>query len=115
MNDLSEKLHTITQQKSGIQRLTLTDFRNYKNLRVNAEIAPIIITGENGSGKTNILEALSFLAPGRGLRSAKLADIKRIRPDGEEANILAGESWSIAADILKNDEEFCLVFFFINT
>ncbi|MBR1841258.1 MAG: DNA replication/repair protein RecF [Alphaproteobacteria bacterium] len=108
MNDLSEKLHTITQQKSGIQRLTLTDFRNYKNLRVNAEIAPIIITGENGSGKTNILEALSFLAPGRGLRSAKLADIKRIRPDGEEANILAGESWNIAADILKNDEEFTI-------
>ena len=108
MNDLSEKLQTITQQKSGIQRLTLTDFRNYKNLRVNTEIAPIIITGENGSGKTNILEALSFLAPGRGLRSAKLADIKRIRNTAEDANILAGESWSVAADILKNDEEFTI-------
>ena len=108
MNDLSEKLQTITQQKSGIQRLTLTDFRNYKNLRVNTEIAPIIITGENGSGKTNILEALSFLAPGRGLRSAKLADIKRIRNTDEDANILAGESWSVAADILKNDEEFTI-------
>lgn len=108
MNDLSEKLQTITQQKSGIQRLTLTDFRNYKNLRINTEIAPIIITGENGSGKTNILEALSFLAPGRGLRSAKLADIKRIRNTAEDANILAGESWSVAADILKNDEEFTI-------
>ena len=108
MNDLSEKLQTITQQKSGIQRLTLTDFRNYKNLRINTDIAPIVITGENGSGKTNILEAISFLTPGRGLRSAKLADIKRIGNSDEEENILAGEGWSVAADILKNDEEFTI-------
>ncbi|MFR0737539.1 MAG: AAA family ATPase [Oscillospiraceae bacterium] len=41
-----------------------------RDLRLNAELAPIVITGENGSGKTNILEAISFLTPGRGLREA---------------------------------------------
>lgn len=64
--------------KSGVRRLTLTDFRNYKNLRINTDLAPVIITGENGSGKTNILEAISFLTPGKGMRGVRLADIKRI-------------------------------------
>ena len=104
MHKTDAKLYEITQLKSGISRLTLTDFRNYKNLRIEAKICPIIITGENGSGKTNILEAISFLTPGRGLRSAKLSEIKRIHSI-EDANILAAESWSVAAEILKNNEE----------
>lgn len=104
MSELTAKLNEITREKSGVTRLTLSDFRNYRNLRIEANIAPIIITGENGSGKTNILEAISFLTPGRGLRSAKLADIKRILPPEEEIlNINSG--WSVAAEILKNNEE----------
>ena len=103
MHKADTKLREMIQLKSGIKRLTLTDFRNYKNLRIEAEIAPIIITGENGSGKTNILEAISFLTPGRGLRSAKLSEIKRIHSI-EDTNILAADSWSVAADILKNGE-----------
>ena len=104
MHKTDAKLYEITLLKSGISRLTLTDFRNYKNLRIEAKICPIIITGENGSGKTNILEAISFLTPGRGLRSAKLSEVKRIHSI-EDANILAAESWSVAAEILKNNEE----------
>ena len=107
MSELTAKLNEITQEKSGVTRLTLSDFRNYRNLRIEANIAPIIITGENGSGKTNILEAISFLTPGRGLRSAKLADIKRILPTEEEIlNINGG--WSVAAEILKNNEEYLI-------
>lgn len=107
MSELTAKLNEITQEKSGVTRLTLSDFRNYRNLRIGANIAPIIITGENGSGKTNILEAISFLTPGRGLRSAKLADIKRILPPEEEIlNINCG--WSVAAEILKNNEEYLI-------
>lgn len=107
MSELTAKLNEITQEKSGVTRLTLSDFRNYRNLRIEANIAPIIITGENGSGKTNILEAISFLTPGRGLRSAKLADIKRIIPPEEEIlNINGG--WSVAAEILKNNEEYLI-------
>ncbi len=107
MSELTAKLNEITQEKSGVTRLTLSDFRNYRNLRIEANIAPIIITGENGSGKTNILEAISFLTPGRGLRSARLADIKRILPPEEEIlNINGG--WSVAAEILKNNEEYLI-------
>lgn len=72
MDNTAEILSINNGIKSGVTRLTLTDFRNYAHLRLNAELAPIVITGENGSGKTNILEAISFLTPGRGLRSARL-------------------------------------------
>ena len=108
MNLLHEKLQEITKLKSGVKRLTLTDYRNYKSLRINAEISPIVITGENGSGKTNILEAVSFLTPGRGLRSSKLSDIKRIRAPEETSDLNTENVWSVAADILKNNEEISI-------
>ena len=60
-----------------ISRLVLTDFRNHPA----AAIAPgggfVILTGENGAGKTNVLEAVSLLAPGRGLRGAALGTMAR--------------------------------------
>ncbi len=103
MQQPNEKIQQITQLKSGVERLTLTDFRNYKNLRLEVPISPIVISGANGTGKTNILEALSFLTPGRGLRSARLADIKRIH-SVSDTNLLSADTWSVAADVLKNDE-----------
>jgi DNA replication and repair protein RecF len=57
----------------GITRLTLTAFRSYSRLRLDLDRRPVVLTGANGAGKTNLLEALSFLAPGRGLRGAKLS------------------------------------------
>ena len=58
-------------------RLTLTDFRNYAALtwRPGARIS--VLFGPNGSGKTNLLEAVSLLVPGRGLRGARNADLPR--------------------------------------
>ena len=53
-----------------IRRLTLTDFRNYTNLDLDLEPGAVVLTGENGAGKTNLLEAVSLLSPGRGLRRA---------------------------------------------
>ncbi len=95
-----------SELKSGVTRLTLTDFRNYQFLRINADLAPVVITGENGSGKTNILEAVSFLTPGRGLRSAKLADIKRIVPEnlGDEyrPTLINPFSWAVSAEVCCN-------------
>lgn len=55
-----------------IKNLELNFFRNYKHLNFPSENNNIIITGNNGSGKTNILEAVSLLIPGRGLRSSKI-------------------------------------------
>ncbi|MEO0329162.1 MAG: DNA replication/repair protein RecF [Pseudomonadota bacterium] len=53
-----------------IEQLKLTSFRNYETVRVEAASNHIVLTGENGAGKTNILEAVSFLSPGRGMRRA---------------------------------------------
>ncbi|MCC6913030.1 MAG: DNA replication/repair protein RecF [Rhodospirillaceae bacterium] len=60
-----------------VQRLTLTDFRNYARLRLDVGPGAVVLTGANGAGKTNLLEAVSFLAPGRGLRGAKLPQVGR--------------------------------------
>lgn len=103
------KFSNVNNEKSGVLRLTLTDFRNYQFLRINAEPGIIIVHGENGSGKTNILEAISFLTPGRGLRGARLADIKRIViPENDEyrPEIISPLNWAIAAEVLRGEDTF---------
>lgn len=61
----------------AISRLALTDFRNHADALIAPDSAMVVLTGENGAGKTNILEAVSLLAPGRGLRGAALAEMAR--------------------------------------
>ena len=53
-----------------IENLKLTSFRNHTATSIEAEGRTIVVYGENGAGKTNILEAVSFLSPGRGMRRA---------------------------------------------
>ena len=60
-----------------LTRLTLNNFRNYGFASLSPSQGPVVLLGANGAGKTNILEALSFLSPGRGLRRANLRDIPR--------------------------------------
>jgi len=60
-----------------ITRLTLTDFRSYAAASVQPGPGFVVLTGENGAGKTNVLEAVSLLAPGRGLRGAALGEMAR--------------------------------------
>lgn len=107
MNSLAQNIQSVTSKKSGVTRLTLTDFRNYAFLRLNTNLRPIIITGENGSGKTNILEAVSFLTPGRGLRGARLADIRRFTPAVVENDYHPSNgSWAVSAMVYKNGDDF---------
>ena len=61
-----------------LTRLALTDFRNYASLSLALEPGAVVLTGENGAGKTNLLEAVSFLSPGRGLRRATLEEVTRL-------------------------------------
>ena len=109
MNVPALKIQNQTVEKSGVTRLTLTDFRNYPFLRIEAPLTPVIVTGENGTGKTNILEAISFLTPGRGLRGARLADIKRITPalvtSEYQPTEIANTSWAVSATIQKGYDE----------
>jgi DNA replication and repair protein RecF len=60
-----------------ISKLTLTDFRNYSSISLDLRPGAVVFTGENGAGKTNLLEAISFLTPGRGLRRAPYPDVAR--------------------------------------
>lgn len=61
----------------AVTRLQLTDFRSYARLDLALEPAPVVLTGDNGAGKTNILEALSLLSPGRGMRRATYGEMTR--------------------------------------
>lgn len=60
-----------------LTRLVLTDFRNHADLAIAPGPGFVVLTGENGAGKTNVLEAVSLLAPGRGLRRASLGEMAR--------------------------------------
>lgn len=58
-------------------RLALTDFRNYSALVWRNQARIVVVSGPNGSGKTNLLEAVSLLVPGRGLRGARMSELPR--------------------------------------
>ena len=60
-----------------LTRLSLNDFRSYADALVAPGPGLVILTGDNGAGKTNVLEAVSLLSPGRGLRGANLTEIAR--------------------------------------
>ena len=79
---------------TALTRLTLTDFRNYESLSLPLDGRHVCLYGSNGAGKTNLLEAVSQLGPGRGLRSATLPEM--IRKDA-----LGG--WTVSA-ALANDQ-----------
>lgn len=65
-----------------IERMTLSGFRNYSHAKIETGPEPVILLGENGSGKTNLLEAVSLLAPGQGMRRASFSDLARAGGDG---------------------------------
>lgn len=74
----------------SVAQITLTRFRNYETARLVCGSAPIVLTGSNGSGKTNVLEAVSLLVPGRGLRGGALGDFQ---------NRAAADPWAVAVDL----------------
>jgi DNA replication and repair protein RecF len=60
-----------------VRRLSLADYRSYTQARCEMDAPLVALIGENGAGKTNVLEALSLFSPGRGLRRAELAECAR--------------------------------------
>jgi DNA replication and repair protein RecF len=87
-----------TAASAFVARLTLTEFRCYDYARIDAGPGAIVLTGQNGAGKTNLLEAISLLSPGRGLRSARSADFQRI--GGAQDAV-----WGVAASVAGPDGE----------
>jgi DNA replication and repair protein RecF len=74
-----------------VKRLTLTDFRCFRRAVLDSDARPVVLFGANGAGKTSLLEALSMLTPGRGLRGAALADLGR-------RGASAGSPWGVAVE-----------------
>lgn len=73
----------------SLTRLSLRDFRNHAATRLESTQAFNVLVGENGAGKTNVLEAISLLAPGRGLRRAQPAEMAG--RDGQGGFAVVGE------------------------
>ncbi|KJS26329.1 MAG: DNA recombination protein RecF [Hyphomonadaceae bacterium BRH_c29] len=75
---------------TALTRLSLTDFRNYASLTLPLDGRHVCLYGANGAGKTNLLEAVSQLGPGRGLRSSTLPEMARSGTPG---------GWTVAATL----------------
>ncbi|MDD3028779.1 MAG: DNA replication/repair protein RecF [Alphaproteobacteria bacterium] len=87
---IGQKTPLSAPEAVSLSRMTLTNFRNYSSLRLFLDEAPVVLTGRNGSGKTNILEAISLLVPGRGLRRSPLSDLQ---------NRASETPWAVSIDL----------------
>ena len=88
----------IRRPRVRLTRLALQDFRNYATLQLRLDGRHVCLFGANGSGKTNLMEAVSMLSPGRGLRGAEFTDLIRRDADGQLAR-----SWALSADVRDGD------------
>jgi DNA replication and repair protein RecF len=75
-------------QRLWVERLVLTNFRNYSASSFVFGPEPVVLVGQNGAGKTNLMEAVSLLSAGQGLRRAAYPELARAHGDG---------GWSVAA------------------
>jgi DNA replication and repair protein RecF len=87
---LSDTAQEPAEARLWVERLTLTNFRSYASLALEVGPEPQVLIGANGAGKTNLLEAISMLAPGQGLRRATYTDLARGAGDG---------GWAVAARV----------------
>ncbi|SFK13529.1 DNA replication/repair protein RecF [Caulobacter sp. UNC279MFTsu5.1] len=86
--------------RAALLSLTLTDFRSYERAQLRPDGASVYLFGANGAGKTNLLEAISLLSPGKGLRGAGLTEVGRRLP-GEAT----GRAWAVAAEAESGEDE----------
>ena len=93
---------------AALARLRLVNFRSYADAAIEAAPGPVVLAGANGTGKTNCLEAISLLSPGRGLRSARLNEMQRKAPHdaqqtGGETPFFGMSLWAVAGTVARAD------------
>ncbi len=87
----------------ALDRILLSRFRNHRDTRIEGAAKFNLLVGENGAGKTNVLEAISLFAPGRGLRRASLADMPGQDGANEDgANEEGRGGFAISADLVMD-------------
>lgn len=84
--------------RAVLRSLSLTDFRSYERAELALHGGPVVLFGANGAGKTNLLEAVSYLAPGRGLRGSSAAEVGRRLPGEVQAR-----AWAVSAAVDTDD------------
>ena len=82
-----------------LARLALNDYRNYGQATLPLGPQSVILSGSNGAGKTNILEAVSMLGTGRGLRGAAYGDLARLSGPG---------GWTVSARLMRDGAEIAV-------
>lgn len=81
-----------------LTRLAFENFRNYPSMQLRLDGRHVCLYGANGAGKTNLIEAVSMLSPGRGLRGAEFTDLIRRDAEGQLAR-----NWALSADVRDGD------------
>lgn len=88
-----------------LERLSLQNYRNFTDIALEFQKGVNIIIGLNGSGKTNILESISLLSPGRGLRSAKFDEIEQMESSQGWSSCFKLQSKLGKAEIISSYEK----------
>ena len=91
--------HVPARASTWIETLSLTNFRNYTQVSLTLEPSPVVLVGSNGAGKTNLLEAVSLLAAGQGLRRAPYPDLARVLAGDASPPTAPGAGWTVAAHL----------------
>jgi DNA replication and repair protein RecF len=78
--------------RNFVEALKLTNFRNYERASLELDARPVVLVGDNGAGKTNLLEAVSLLGPGHGLRGRAYDELGRKDGPG---------GWAVAATVMS--------------
>lgn len=84
-----------------LRKIRLLNFRNYREVNFEIQNEPVVLIGKNGTGKTNLMEAISLLAPGRGLRRANTDDFSYKDLNKPMQN---QRKWAVYADLVTNDK-----------
>ncbi len=84
----------------ALRTLSLTEYRSYERLDFALDGRSVYLFGANGAGKTNLLEAVSVLNPGKGLRGAGFGELGRRLPSEGQ-----GRPWGVAATFGEGETE----------